>query len=234
VQNQYAGDVGDYIKLALLRYLVTGRRLGIAWYLYPNEGHKKDGKHTKYLCAHNHWRHLDSELFDALGRVVKTERSVLALEQSGIIEASFSSESLATAILPWAHRSDWRTNWFKRVLESLKSADIVFADPDNGLIDDNSKRRNKKVFGKQIPLSEVKALAENRPAIIYHHNSRFRGGHRAEIEYWLSQLDKNALAIRANAYSCRTFFLLNPDKAIRDRVIAFCERWAKHGVSLHC
>lgn len=233
MQHQYVGDIGDYIKLALLRDLAADRRLGIAWYLFPDEGHKKDGKHTKYLENPNHWRCLDPQLFDALCWAVNFERSIWVLEKSGVISAIFSSKPLETANLAWTCRSEWRCGWFKGVLGDLNSADVIFADPDNGLVDDSPKRRNRKVFGKQIPLAEAKALSEKRPTIIYHHNSRFKGGHHAEIEHWLQQLGKDTVAIRANAYSCRTFFVLNPDKPIRNRITAFCERWSKHGVSLH-
>jgi hypothetical protein len=37
MQDRYAGDVGDYVKFALLRHLCPGRRLGIAWYLHPDQ-----------------------------------------------------------------------------------------------------------------------------------------------------------------------------------------------------
>lgn len=66
MQDKYAGDVGDYVKLALLRSLSEDRKLGVTWYLYPDERDKKDGKHTGYLKEPSKWRHLDPDLFDAL------------------------------------------------------------------------------------------------------------------------------------------------------------------------
>ena len=50
VQNRYAGDIGDYLKLAILRALSRGYRLGIAWWLYPDESHNGDGRHIGYLA----------------------------------------------------------------------------------------------------------------------------------------------------------------------------------------
>jgi len=81
VQNRYAGDVGDYVKLALLRALVPGFKLGVAWYLYPDEAHNSDGRHTAYLNDPAKWRELDPELFDGLAHVVRGRRSVAALER---------------------------------------------------------------------------------------------------------------------------------------------------------
>lgn len=69
------------------------------------------------------------------------------------------------------------------------------------------RRPRQKTFGEQLPLREANALAEGRVAVIYHHNTRRKGGHDLEVSHWLAQLGEDALAIRANAYSCRTFFL---------------------------
>ena len=41
MQDRYAGDVGDYVKFALLRHFATDHRLGVAWYLYPDEGQQQ-------------------------------------------------------------------------------------------------------------------------------------------------------------------------------------------------
>jgi len=233
MQDRYAGDIGDYIKLALLRHLSAGRKLGIAWYLHPDEEHNDDGKHTTYLQMPSRWRHLDPDLFDLLHRVVDNDRTVHSLQESGLIEGCFSNELLASATLPWRSRESWRAGWFSRVRAQIADAHIVFADPDNGLVDDNPRRVRRKVFGKQIPLSEARALGEGRVAIIYHHNTRRKGGHDAEVNHWLNQLGDGTIAIRANAYSCRTYFVLNADEEIRHRAVSFCRRWEAHSVHLH-
>jgi len=46
MQDRYAGDVGDFVKLGLLRAISPGRKLGVAWYRYPDEAHNGDGRHT--------------------------------------------------------------------------------------------------------------------------------------------------------------------------------------------
>ena len=46
MQDRYAADVGDFEKLGMLRELETnGLKVGIKWYLIPNESHNADGKH---------------------------------------------------------------------------------------------------------------------------------------------------------------------------------------------
>ena len=52
MQNRYFGDIGDFAKFGLLRGLVMpkpGFRLGVLWYLVPDELHTKDGRHVDYL-----------------------------------------------------------------------------------------------------------------------------------------------------------------------------------------
>jgi hypothetical protein len=232
MQDRYAGDVGDYVKLALLRALAPGMRLGVAWYLYPDEGHNEDGKHIAYLSQPSHWRWLDPELFDQLNQVVKNGRSVAALERCAVLNALFSREPLNHRHLHHRDRSAARSTWFDRRMAELDGCDLVFADPDNGLTDDQPKRRSSGKFGKQLPLQEALALARGRSAVIYHHNSRFKGGHDLEVEHWRQQLGENTIAVRANAYNCRTFFVVNPTLALVERARAFCEQWNGHRVRL--
>jgi len=69
--------------------------------------------------------------------------------------------------------------------------------------------------------------------VIYHHNTRRRGGHDAEVDHWLSEIGMPSLAVRATAYSPRTFFVLNPNEEIEVRLQDFCKRWAGMKVHLH-
>lgn len=88
MHNRYVGDVGDYGKFALLRQL-TGDprqplRLGIHWYLFPNEMHNGDGGHIKYL-AREDYRRLDPCLHAILHDPVhRNSRSVAQLAVSGL------------------------------------------------------------------------------------------------------------------------------------------------------
>lgn len=228
MQDRYAADIGDYVKFALLRRLSQGRHLGIAWYLHPNT---RDGDHIHYLSNAEHWRSLDSSLFDKLRDISLRNRSVAELERSGLVNAKFSGARLDCAQIAFHDRDKWRRNWFAAVKRDLEGCDLVFADPDNGLVDDQARRRTRSVFCKQLPLAEARALSEGRVAVIYHHNTRRKGGHTEEVKWWIDQFGCSAIAVRANAYRCRTFFILNPDDEIRGRALSFCATWAAHKVS---
>lgn len=233
MQDRYSGDIGDFVKLALLRTLSVGKRLGVAWYLHPDEGGNNDGRHVAYLEDSKKWRGIDSELFDALKMMVDgNKRSIASIIASGVIPA----QSHTVRMVPpqdWRERATWRENWFLELVRRMDGADLVFADPDNGLVDDERRRLGKKTHCKSITLSEARMLAEGRTAIIYHHNTRRKGGHDVEVDYWLDQLALPAFAIRATMYSCRTFFVLNPTQELQHRAQQFCQRWPENKVRVH-
>lgn len=232
MQDRYAGDIGDFVKLGLLRALSPGHRLGLAWYRFPDEDHNSDGRHVSYLEKAGQYRAVDPVLFDHLRDVVQDARSINSLLP--MLEGAISSEeSLSVTTVAPRERRHWRREWFGRVADKLASCDMVFADPDNGIVDDDSSRKGRSTFGKQMPLEEVRALANGRCAVIYHHNTRRRGGHDAEVDHWLQEIDMPGLAVRATAYSPRTFFVLNPDPLSTRRIRAFCENWQDLRVRLH-
>ena len=77
MKNQYVGDIGDYGKYGLLRFLANqGIKLGINWYLTADDG-SRDGKFTDYLNQSSE-RVYDPELFDALRAVAATRLEICA------------------------------------------------------------------------------------------------------------------------------------------------------------
>ena len=93
MQNRYAGDVGDFIKLGLIRHLAAADlSFGVNWYLTPDEAHNADGKHVAYVepgnRQHASLKACDPDLMERLSRVVAGSRSVQALEDSGALRAS--------------------------------------------------------------------------------------------------------------------------------------------------
>jgi len=232
MQDRYAGDVGDFVKLGLLRAISPGRRLGVAWYRFPDEGHNGDGRHIGYLDQRLDYEALDLKLFYHLKDVVSRERSIRSLLPVLDATASMDKRLDATGV-PAKARREWRERWFSDVLEQLSGCNLVFADPDNGIIDDQDRRKGSPKFGKQMPLSEVRALASGRCAVIYHHNTRRTGGHDAEVDYWLGEIGLPGFAVRATRYSPRTFFVLNADEEIEARAKAFCAWWSGMKVRMH-
>ena len=184
------------------------------------------------------WRHLDPELFDTLKKLVdlvdedrENRRSVAEIQRSGILgHAVFADEPLNNVNgVAVRDRERQRREWFERVKYTLSDCDLVFADPDKGLCLDDGFKPTIKKNAERIPLCEALALAEDRPAVIYHHNSRHRGGHREEIQEWMDRLPSPVHAYYWRRRSNRTFFVINPDSEIERRLEKFAERWGCHG-----
>ena len=230
MQDRYVGDIGDYAKYALLRALGAGRRLGVAWYLHPDGGPPNDGRHIDYLDHPKEWRDFDPELFDVLRGLVHGQRNVSAVQNSNLLpNAAFADSRLCVQGVKYGDRAEWRTRWFASTLDDLRACDLVFADPDNGLMLDSGFKPSRQASTKSIPVCEVRMLAEGRPAVIYHHNTRRPGGHAQEVAWWREQLPKPVYAYRWRRWSSRTFFIVNADHDVKAALRAFAARWAGCG-----
>jgi hypothetical protein len=145
MQNRYAGDVGDFIKLGLIRHL-AGHDLsfGVNWYLAPDEAHNADGKHVAYVeldnRQHASLKACDPDLMERLSRVVAGSRSVQALESSGALPVG------ALTFGEVLDRSVDRHAWHQRALAALVSTEAIFVDPDNGLASASGRPTIKHVL----------------------------------------------------------------------------------------
>ena len=230
MQDRYTGDIGDYVKLAILRALSPGTKLGVGWWRYPDEIHNADGRHVAYLRAPERWRHLDPDLFDHLAFVVASgDRRIVALQEAQILpEALYFSEVVPTAGRAAQRRED-REAWLGRLTASLEPCDLVFLDPDNGL-ETKAFDLGAAKAGKSVAVAELLLLAKpGRSLLVYHHQTRMPGGHLVEIEHWRSRLRAAGFAkvdaLRASAYSARAFFLLDAPEDMRQRAEALSQRW---------
>lgn len=222
MQDRYVADIGDYVKLAILRRLGCGRRLGVAWWLFPDEHHNTDGSHREYLAQRDKWAQFDPDLFEALLKINNEKKlDVLAIEAAAILPAVFASDRVPL-------RPTERSKWLDEIKTKLNGCDLVFLDPDNGIAPEGTLTGRRA--GKSVTMKEVKELQEgNRAMVIYHHQTRFKGGHHSEICDLAARLEKSGLqvtgALRAKPWSPRVFFILNGDNELHDRAESLAELW---------
>ncbi len=125
MRDQYAGDISDLLKLALLRALVgAGETLGVGWYYNPVNDGRPDGRYREY-CEEIKWGVLDSALWNALREL--PQRSVDALEKLSIWPPG--SRFHRVAVPPMQRRGSWALD----MKAALNGCSIVFLDPDNGI-----------------------------------------------------------------------------------------------------
>src|ERR1700722_19113111 len=222
MQNRDVGDIGDYVKLSILRALSPGYRLGVAWWLYPDETHNTDGRHISYLQRPDPWWKFHPQLFDALEKIVPSgRRNVRALEAANLLRGAIFAGTPIPVDDPLRESLQKRQQWFNAVQRTLEEADLVFVDPDNGL-EPAGYRPGLSKAGKSIMFTELRALATpGRSLILYHHQTRWKTGHHAEIEHWADRLRGCGFAtvdaLRAKSHSPRIFFLLDAPADIRQR-----------------
>lgn len=190
VQDRYAGDVGDFLKLGLLRYLASPRdglssmRLGVVWYRVLDEAHNADGKHVAYLTQSSvvgrSLRKLDTDLYDRLSEMVGSgTRSVAALEHAGVLpqdSASFSEPLTFRHLASTARvqRIAHRLEWLSRALLAMDGCELVFVDPDNGVRrSDHRVPSHRTKTEKHAYFDELHQFSSRGQSLIaYHHADR--------------------------------------------------------------
>lgn len=214
MKNQYVGDIGDYGKYGLLRFLAKyGIRIGVNWYLTENDG-SSDGKFTDYLKQSSE-RLYDPVLFDALQKIAsRPDKDVSMIEQSGLIpDAVFYSEILKSSSLEAAARDLSRSLWFNNSALLLKDADLIFADPDNGI--SFRKTARTKDSEKFILPDEVSKYYNNgKNVVFYCHKGRRKqeAWEQAKIEIKKHIRDARLLAVTFHRGTQRSYiFVLHPD-----------------------
>jgi hypothetical protein len=198
MQDRYFGDVGDFGKYGLLRVLsgLWGGpkfKLGVVWYMFPNENHNADGKHLGYLRKPRDYRDCDEQLYDKLRellyddlwRIIEANRNLTIAEKSGLLPEGtifYGKEQTVSA------QFSVQKEWFTDALTKTALADLVFLDPDNG-IECKSASRTSKKGPKYVYWEDIDAFVERgQSVVIYHHLGRTGGSHPEQVEDKLRQM----------------------------------------------
>lgn len=171
MQDRYAGDVGDFGKLGMLRKISNARlKVGVNWYLTykPEEHSNEDGKHIGYLNDKS-FRECDDELLESLRAVISGRRSIAALEHADLItNARYYSEILKSGNISSFSRIDWHEK--SRMV--LADSDIIFCDPDNGLLVKSVSLSSSK-SDKYVTDDELIAYYQmGKSVVFYNHRCR--------------------------------------------------------------
>ena len=237
MQNMYVGDIGDYGKYGLLRAIFPyDFKLGIVWYLVPDEKHLNDGRHIDYLSKLK-FIDCDRPLFSALKDIILSKkRNVSEIEQSNIFpdETVFYSDYLsyggikANSPIGRQERLSLREKWLENALKAVQKCDAVFLDPDNGLETPSVKKHSAKA-PKYVYYDEVgKFLIKTSTLVIYHHLGR-NEDHTSQIRQRVSILRSIAgdsyelLSLRFRPYSPRAYFIITKQDGMVDRVKKFVD-----------
>jgi hypothetical protein len=146
VRHNWARDIADFAKYGLLKRLAgADLRLGVFWYLTTHADPNKPL--VGYLSRPDAYRACDGELFDALRRLHLEKGNALTLEdiQRGNVlpaDTVFHVAPLSTTALKRTARRGVRQRWFEDGCALTHACDLIFLDPDTGLLPTGRKADN--------------------------------------------------------------------------------------------
>jgi hypothetical protein len=149
MRDQYAGDVSDLLKFALLRTLAADeKKIGVAWFYNPAHDGRPDGGHRDYRDEPK-WKSLDLTLWNALREL--PERSVSALEKLQIWPPKTRFHRVPIPSTGSRH------SWAMDMKSALQESSIVFLDPDNGV----------GVSERHATVDEIEAMRKPGRAVVW-------------------------------------------------------------------
>ena len=180
------------------------------WYLVPDESHNDDGRFVQYL-KDDTFRQYDEELWLKLNRIVSGQRNVAMIQNARLLNAVYYSDVLDFSGKTKAERKADREKWHARALAALSGTDIVFVDPDNGLLVPSATGTRKE--NKYVTPTELLDYCKQGSSVVYYqHKARvpdsvYAERHRALIE---SSALKNmsGLGLKFNRTSLRYYFFM--------------------------
>lgn len=229
MQDRYAGDIGDFGKFALLKELEEQKlTVGVNWYKTASLVFEKnsDGSFKqedgKYKDIPDKLKALDSELAEKLTAISDEKngkRCLKALQDAKLLQ----NDIYYDRALSVKERSQWHQDALKFFNE--KNADLVFLDPDNGLLVDSvgkeSARSVKYAFYEEV-LDYVK---QEKSVLVYNHRSR-----KPELQYFkdIEMKLQEEIAERDLEYRPEILEITFPRYSIRDYIaVTACPVHAK-------
>lgn len=204
MQDRYAGDVGDYGKLALLRAMeAQGFKLGINWYRTETAAYEihDDGKYRIPKV----FAECDPQLSAALNAIFDSadSRSVQKLEQANLLRCKYFVHDL----VPRANQE--RFDWHRQALAHFADCDLVFLDPDNGLNVKSVKPGSQKSV-KYVWIDEITDYVRAKKSVIfYNHRPRKKAdAYFSEYSARLAAMEKPVYVLTFPRRSIRDYFII--------------------------
>ena len=186
MHDPHTGDVGDFLKMGLLRWLAApspygrGHRLGVVWFRAADEADDPQDGPVAWLDPSSDsgqdLRPLDPDLYDRLRQMAGTgDGSVSGLVAAGALpkgtvcfDEVLSFGDLGPADV--AKRTIRRERWFHEAMVAVGSCSLVFVESDEGLRNaDGSMISPGLVAGDDTSLPELGRLLERGQSVVTHH-----------------------------------------------------------------
>ena len=225
MQDKYVGDIADFGKYGLLRYLCgetdpymdAKLSLGIVWH-FTKDG-TSGGNSTDYLCNESQLsklRTFDLPLYRKLQDLVNgKKRKISEVEQAGILPVK-SNDYFTCEVKSRTHREKWSICAYK----SVANVDIVFLDPNIGIQTKSNKGPN------YARISELKCFVDRKQSVVVYQTS----AHGPETDLRRIECLKEHLQRPVWTFHWGSrHFLIIPSKQHKDllwdRLVSFRKLW---------
>ena len=178
MNDSFVADIGDFAKYGLLRALCSPNppdgqpslSIGVVWYRTPNHSSVPCGGNTekvtrKYLVpsTHNleHFAACDPHVYSGLQIINSGPLSLEAVRRQGVLP---KGTVFVEDVLTVRHRA----GYLGTALTTVDPCDIVFLDPDNGIIDTSPYLSRRSV--EHCYLDEIQQfITLGKSLVVYQH-----------------------------------------------------------------
>ena len=220
MKNHSFGDIRDYGKLSLLRFLSQqGISVAINWYM-TDSNKKSNTKDTVYLDSSEFWKY-DPELYRHLKEfvIVQNKRDVSLFDLSSLISdiKTYSGVIEDPGAFVKEERQELRSSWHKKALAECAGADLVFLDPDNGFRESLPKVVKDHV--KYCYADELRDYFDSGADVVINNNKGTRTG--VQWTNTMSSIKKTVPSARLmtmdfrKEHQCIYVFVIHPEREKR-------------------
>lgn len=219
MQDRYAGDIGDFGKLGLLRAL---RRedfsIGVNWYrTQPTEAEKRKGDGSIRIPAE--LAACDPALAEALDPIfdLGAARSVEALKAAGLIEGA--------RYYPDPVDVKDREAWHAGAVKALEDSTLVFLDPDNGFIVRSAPPGSRRSAKYALYREAADYVSQGKSVVVYNHRCRKKWDAYSRdiadrLRAVLPENNRPILCVTFPRFSVRDYFIISASEEHRRRIRA--------------
>ncbi len=195
MQQRYLGDIHDFQKFIFIKFLSSAlkKKIGLNWYLVnpkkigEKEVRKKDGE-KRYFLQKNEFKNIDRKIYEECVKLELVKfRNIKTFTKETHLNQYVCFFNKTIPLLN-------REKWLDDSLIFFKKKDVIFLDPDNGLLKNN---KSKKISLKYVLVSEIETYLSKKKTVIF---TQFQSFNKKNIVY-LKEI-KNYLKIKNININC--------------------------------